>query len=220
MKRASMEHNYEGTGNSSQQPPLPPPPRPSLAPEWVPLLVEGVSLVLSRWTALQMAVQDEWGGRDSRRKADEFGETLLSWFANFKDPLDVYDLEDLIEERMITDFNAELEDGSIQEVAGQLMDIYEECLSGYCTIIERLRETNPAKSSVSQSKQVTTEGGCNSDDDEVDDYEENSEETSDMAIDEPIPEVKLANVPKSKQVPDEDGWCVVAPRKNRGKKQG
>lgn len=43
-------------------------------------LAEGINLVFGRWTALQMAVENQWGGRDSRAKADQFGESLHSWF--------------------------------------------------------------------------------------------------------------------------------------------
>ncbi|OEL21984.1 hypothetical protein BAE44_0016996 [Dichanthelium oligosanthes] len=45
-------------------------------------LGEGIKLVFGRWTALQMAVENQWGGRDSRAKADELGASVLSWFCN------------------------------------------------------------------------------------------------------------------------------------------
>jgi pre-rRNA-processing protein TSR2 len=47
-------------------------------------LGEGIGLVFGRWTALQMAVENQWGGRDSRAKADQLAESILSWFANSK----------------------------------------------------------------------------------------------------------------------------------------
>ncbi|GJN02024.1 hypothetical protein PR202_ga19336 [Eleusine coracana subsp. coracana] len=48
------------------------------------VLGEAIRLVFSRWTALQVAVEDQWGGRDSRAKADQFGESILSWFYRSK----------------------------------------------------------------------------------------------------------------------------------------
>ncbi|GJN26700.1 hypothetical protein PR202_gb14652 [Eleusine coracana subsp. coracana] len=49
------------------------------------VLGEAIRLVFSRWTALQVAVEDQWGGRDSRAKADQFGESILSWFCRSKE---------------------------------------------------------------------------------------------------------------------------------------
>ena len=47
-------------------------------------LGEGIRLVFGRWTALQMAVENQWGGRDSRAKADNFAASVLSWLCNSK----------------------------------------------------------------------------------------------------------------------------------------
>jgi len=51
-----------------------------ISPEAAAALGEGIRLVFGRWTALQMAVENQWGGRDSRAKADQFGESIHSWF--------------------------------------------------------------------------------------------------------------------------------------------
>lgn len=47
-------------------------------------LGEAIRLVFGRWTALQMAVENQWGGRDSRAKADQLGESILFWFCHTK----------------------------------------------------------------------------------------------------------------------------------------
>jgi pre-rRNA-processing protein TSR2 len=41
---------------------------------------EGVGLIFSSWTALVLAVENQWGGPDSERKADHFIEDALEWF--------------------------------------------------------------------------------------------------------------------------------------------
>lgn len=41
---------------------------------------EGVSLIFSAWTALVLAVENQWGGPDSETKADYFIEDTLDWF--------------------------------------------------------------------------------------------------------------------------------------------
>ncbi|KAL5782627.1 hypothetical protein ACOSP7_007656 [Xanthoceras sorbifolium] len=93
-------------------------------------LLEGIRLVLSRWNGLQMAVQNQWGGRDSLHKSHQLAADILSWFSQLKGPLYVEDLETLLHERMLLSFNTEIEDGSIEEVAEQLMIMYEEYLQG------------------------------------------------------------------------------------------
>lgn len=60
---------------------------PKLTPEAFPLFAEGISLLLSQWTALQMAVQNEWGGRDSQKKSEQLAADLLSWFSQSKGTL-------------------------------------------------------------------------------------------------------------------------------------
>ncbi|VAH14594.1 unnamed protein product [Triticum turgidum subsp. durum] len=52
----------------------------SLSPQAAAALQEGIGLVFGRWTALQMAVENKWGGPDSRAKADQLAASILSWF--------------------------------------------------------------------------------------------------------------------------------------------
>lgn len=57
----------------------------------------------------------------------------------------------------------------------------------------------------------------------IDDNEDESsdEEVSKMMVDETKPKEMVVNEPKpSKPIPDEDGWSVVAQRRNRGKRSG
>ncbi|XP_010917742.1 pre-rRNA-processing protein TSR2 isoform X1 [Elaeis guineensis] len=130
--------------------------RPSLAmptPESLVLLREGISLVLSQWTALQMAVRNEWGGRDSGRKSEELASTLLSWFSQSRTRLYVDDLENILDENMVLSFNTTIEDGSVEEIAEQLMIMHEDCLQGNYDSIEKLKLIH-VKHAVSQSRQV------------------------------------------------------------------
>lgn len=41
---------------------------------------EGLSLLFSRWTALGLAIDNEWGGPSSRLKAEQLYEDVLHWF--------------------------------------------------------------------------------------------------------------------------------------------
>ncbi|WOK91758.1 pre-rRNA-processing protein [Canna indica] len=179
-------------------------PHDVLSPQSLSALGEGISLVFSRWTALQMAVENGWGGRDSRLKYEELASTIVSWFSQSKDLLYIDDLENMLDDSMQDVFNTEITDGSIEEVAEQLMIMYEDCLKGNYESIQKLRLT-PTISSVSRSKQVVLD-------------ESEDEEASEMMVDEPKPTEMSAQMPKVKQVPDEDGWSTVTSRKNRNRK--
>ncbi|GAV81845.1 WGG domain-containing protein [Cephalotus follicularis] len=85
-------------------------------PEAVSHFLEVIVLILSRWNGLQMAVQNQWGGRDSLQKSHQLAADILSWFCHSKAPLYVEDLENLLHESMLLCFNTDIEDGSIEEV--------------------------------------------------------------------------------------------------------
>ncbi|KAK6929950.1 Pre-rRNA-processing protein TSR2 [Dillenia turbinata] len=99
-----------------------------LKPELHSLLRERISKILSQWTGLQMAVQNEWGGRDSHHKSQQLVLDILFWFSHSKAPHHVEDLESFLHETLLLSFNTEIEDGSIEEVAEQLMIMHEELL--------------------------------------------------------------------------------------------
>ena len=54
-------------------------PERKLSAEAGAVFQEGVGLVLSRWSALQLAIENEWGGRDSRLKAEQLVSDIISW---------------------------------------------------------------------------------------------------------------------------------------------
>ena len=45
------------------------------------LFEEGVALVFERWTALCLAVEQQWGGQSSAEKAQELYTDVLQWFS-------------------------------------------------------------------------------------------------------------------------------------------
>ncbi|KAJ4806475.1 Pre-rRNA-processing protein TSR2 [Rhynchospora pubera] len=183
-----------------------------LPSEAAEILSEGISLVLSRWTALQMAVENQWGGRESRGKADLLVASIQSWFAQTKPPLYIDDLEGIIYDDMLHSFNTEIEDGSVEEVAEQLMIMHEECLKGQYESIQKLKQSAPQSNAVSQSKQV-----ANDEDDERSD-EEGSEDS--MAVEEARQEGMDVDQSKTvaKPQPDPEGWTVVANKRNKGRR--
>lgn len=48
---------------------------------------EGVKLLLSKWTALHLAVENHWGGQNSTEKAEDAYAEILEWFYKRKGAL-------------------------------------------------------------------------------------------------------------------------------------
>ncbi|KAI4374925.1 hypothetical protein MLD38_012861 [Melastoma candidum] len=181
----------------------------------VPIFREGILLTLSKWWALQMAVVQEWGGRNSALIAEQLGQDVLSWFTQSKEPLYIDDLEQILENGLMS-LNTMEEDGSTEEVAEKLMILHEECLDGNFTSIQKLREASAMEAGHSRISKVV--------DDEDEDCSD-TDESMEMAVDAPenrpcrAPEIVMVKEPKPAQAVDPDGWTVVGSKKNKGRKK-
>ncbi|XP_024318528.1 uncharacterized protein LOC104584391 [Brachypodium distachyon] len=112
----------------------------ALSPQAAAALQEGIRLVFGRWTALQMAVENQSGGRDSRAKADQFAASILSWFSNSKGPFYFDDLANMMDNTISESFRADFFYDSVEEeVAEKLLIMHEECLQSNYSSIEMLR---------------------------------------------------------------------------------
>ncbi|KAL3849100.1 hypothetical protein ACJIZ3_010982 [Penstemon smallii] len=192
---------------------------PNLTADAAAQLQEGINLVLSRWAALRMAVENQWGGRESFQKSQQLADLLFHRLTQSKEEVYMDDLEDMLDEFMLS-LNTEIDDGSIEEIAEKLMFMREECLEGNFNSIKKLKETNAP--SVSYTRQPGTNDEEDSEDDDDDLRENNS---SEMEVDaseyQPSLDQKdaMTDEPSSivKEV-QEDEWTVVSSRRNRGKR--
>ncbi|KAI3799797.1 hypothetical protein L1987_35100 [Smallanthus sonchifolius] len=177
-------------------------------------LREGIDLLLGRWSALQMAIQNEWGGRDTRQKAQQLTVDVYQWLIRPSEALYVDELENLLDDFMLS-LNTEIDDGSIEEIADNLMIMLEECLEGNFASIGRLRQSIPSSN---QHIQVVNGGDDDSDSAsssgdesmEIADEVDPSSNISDMTCSEP------PRPPVAAPTVDADGWTVVSSRRNRG----
>ncbi|MCD7465548.1 hypothetical protein HAX54_001493 [Datura stramonium] len=186
-------------------------------------LQEGIGLVLSRWTALQMAVENEWGGRGTREKTNQLNVDIFSAFTQSKEKVYMDDIEEILDEFMLS-LNTEVNDGSLEEVAEKLMYMHEECLEGNFSSIQVLRETNVGRRPATYVRQDASD-----DDDSSNDGGDRNENLgnnpSDMAIDSMETQSSLGQnmiveppVIKQPAEVDEDGWTTVATRRNKGRR--
>ncbi|EOY11156.1 Pre-rRNA-processing protein TSR2, putative [Theobroma cacao] len=184
---------------------------------------EGIGLILSRWWALTAAVENEWGGRDSRGKANMLYSDVISFFTNTKraEPLYIDDLENILREGLHS-LNTDVDDGSIEEVAEKLMIMHEECLEGNYQSVEKLRTTNPPP--VAHVRPSTEEDEDDDNDDDEDDSMD-ADNTTNMMVDVPNSHSSLnpVSMPTDEPGPNQaaeaaDGWVVVSSRRNKGRR--
>ncbi|MED6210143.1 hypothetical protein PIB30_061382 [Stylosanthes scabra] len=192
---------------------------------------EGIGFVLLRWSALRDAVENEWGGPDSCLKADNLATDILSWFTQSREPLYIDDLEDKLYDGMIS-LNVVVEDGSIEEVAENLMVMHEECLEGNFATIEHYRHAIVNQASHSRvAPQIVNDDDEDEEDDDVQggqNVESSSRQASSSNMDVDIPKsesnmssgnMPVDNKPLKKDTGDaEDGWVVVSKKKNNARK--
>ncbi|KAK6127052.1 hypothetical protein DH2020_039204 [Rehmannia glutinosa] len=197
---------------------------PALTTEAAVQLQEGINLTLSRWAALRMAIENEWGGRDSLQKSQQLGDLLFHRLTQSKEQVYIDDIEDMLDEFMLS-LNTEIGDGSIEEIAENLMVMREECLEGNFDSIKRLKEANVP--SVSYSRQPGSNDEDSDDDsgDDGDDENTGGEKSTEMEVDAPQLQSShnrngaMADDPSVKELPEVvDGWTEVASRRSRGRR--
>ncbi|KAG7556766.1 Pre-rRNA-processing protein TSR2 [Arabidopsis suecica] len=172
------------------------------------VLIEGVGLILWRWTAMRAAVENGWGGRDSQAKADGTVSTVFKFLIQSQDPArDIETLGDILD-KGLDELNTTAEDGSVDEVANTLIDLYEDCCNHNYEMLEELRAT---RSQATASVVKVSNGN----DEESDDEDEDNDQTTDMMVEasNQKPEVMPVDEPAA-----DDGWTVVSSRKNKGKR--
>lgn len=88
---------------------------------------EAVKGIFSEWTALNLAIQNRWGGPNEDNT--DICEDVLNFFY---DHPQVYadQLEDLLDDFFQNELNVLIEDGSIEEVSRILVTLYAECKAG------------------------------------------------------------------------------------------
>ncbi|CAH9094190.1 unnamed protein product [Cuscuta epithymum] len=200
-------------------------PPPPLTAEAVAQLQEGIALVLARWASLRIAVEQEWGGPTSREKYDDLAARIFSFFTQSKEKVYVYDLEDILDDVMISSFNTELEDGSIEEVAEELMNIHAQCAEGNFECIIDLKRTMPLNSAETYKRQFVINED-DEDDDGVDGDVENGmleNDSLDMEVDSSEHQTSVGQrgmlVDESMAATaTEDGWTVVSSRRKNGRR--
>jgi pre-rRNA-processing protein TSR2 len=116
----------------------PPPPQPQIL-----LFARAVLALLDLWPALTIAVKEAWGGPESAEKKTWIASTLIDEFESravyspaasasaplldpkSDHPLDFDEIADLLSQMMSDEFDANLEDGSIDLISAEIGKVWD-----------------------------------------------------------------------------------------------
>lgn len=183
------------------------------------LFARGVLAVIELWPALRLAVAEEWGGPDSADKRTWIGSAIIDLFepallappADGVPPIDLDDLADMLLGMIEDEFETDLEDGSPESVAKDILNVWKEVLAGSDGMVRELE----ALVDQGKGKKVQATGHHTGEElDEEEDYEDSEDEDEDME-DVDLARKVLDKQPPPEPVVDEDGFTLVQKGKGR-----
>lgn len=175
----------------------------SSPPQSSVLFARGVIARLAYWPALRIAVDQGWGGPESAEKRTWLASVLVDDFEEQDPKPDVDYVEDRLLQVMVDEFDADLEDGSAEAVAKDVVRLWEEVSTGKTDLLQEFEE----RADKLKGKKVDVEeaAGDNSDWEDMSDEEE--EDEAPQLLERPRAQKEEPEV-------DEDGFTVV---KGKGK---
>ena len=160
-----------------------------------------VRVIFGGWTCLKLAVENEWGGDNTRGKALQLMQTTILQIANSQAKVHADEVEDFLDQSLVDEFNVEAEDGSPQQVAQLLVTIHREAQNGTsATADELIKRAGDTRTWVDVAPPRAACNDESSDDDDVVDASDGEDVVS-MDDVEPAGDV----VP----ILDEDGFQMV-----------
>ncbi|GFE52982.1 pre-rRNA-processing factor tsr2 homolog, putative [Babesia ovis] len=122
--------------------------------------------VMDCWTALNLAVENGWGGDTSAQKKEELI-ALVTDYCLSKKQLYNDEVEDLLFERMQTLFCVDIEDGSELEIASLLVQLHQSCSSGDIAfareLCQKLTKCDSTQCRVKDNIQEISDSGSDND---------------------------------------------------------
>ncbi len=186
-------------------------------PQSVEAFKEGLGSVLRQWTALELAVFHQWGGPDSKQRAEALQLELLDLFLG---PDEVYkdDITLILEDYLEQEFNTICEDGSPEELGEMFCVMWRKCCNGDFTMVTDVLAREYVRHEMVSKSQGLAGGDADSDDEGG--LDDNGEALVAEAM-ETIQEDDSAMQEEEQEAPplvDPDGWETVTRKSNKKKK--
>lgn len=174
----------------------------------------GVSMMVYKWGALEVAVANNWGGPSSAEKRDWVTAIVVDLFKDEKF-VDAAMIEETLLYAMIDEFDTNVEDESALPIAVGVIDIYKQCQALdysvveelYTNWLERQKTGETAQSQVVQIQEDPLNPDVSScDESDHEEYEQEAEEEAD---------VEMTQGSRNEPVVDEDGFELVQKKGRR-----
>ncbi|KAI9840445.1 MAG: hypothetical protein M1837_001601 [Sclerophora amabilis] len=174
----------------------------------------GVSIALFNWSALGLAVQNQWGGSDSEGKREWFVGAIIQMFED-RPQTELEDVESTLLQVMLDEFDVNVDDDTAYQLAEQIMRFKKMTLVGDFIEVDKLHESWLAKKGRSDLNFQRVDRA--EDDDETDWDTDDSEDEEEEDVEMVDASAAAHPVQKEKQVPkvDEDGFTEVVGKKKR-----
>lgn len=172
-----------------------------------------MAIVLFKWPALSLAVQNQWGGPESESKREWFAGVITDMFVD-RPETDLEDVETTLLQVMLDEFEVSVEDESAYEVAQQIMRLRASTVRGDFSEVDELHASWLAKKGSDRVRfqQVQNEDEEADEDSESVDLAEDDEEDVEMAdVSQPPQEPTKRSSPEV----DADGFTKVVGRRKR-----
>lgn len=171
----------------------------------------GVSMMVYKWEALEVAVANSWGGPSSAEKRDWITAIIVDLFKSEK-IVDAATIEETLLYAMIDEFDTNVEDESTVPIAVGIIDIYKQCQVQDYSTVEQLYTKWVEKQNSGESAKVITieEDPLNPDASSCDEGDEEDEDEGEGEED-----IEMNDQPSSGPVVDEDGFELVQKKGRR-----
>ncbi|KAJ3108582.1 hypothetical protein HDU97_000864 [Phlyctochytrium planicorne] len=181
--------------------------------ETLAMFEEGFKLIVDRWTALQLAVDNQMGGTNTGVMVSTLQIHTRDFFKQYGNQVEVDELEGNLQGYFEECFNIDLQDGSASQVARVTVQLYRELASqGRSDALDRLRSTMKNARAVTGSKAMAADSDYEDDDSDEDDGSDDDDamqEDSGPSVQAPPPP------PPIEKIVDEDGFELVQTRRRR-----
>ncbi|KAM5290941.1 pre-rRNA-processing protein TSR2 homolog isoform 1-T1 [Glossophaga mutica] len=174
----------------------------------------GVRAALEAWPALQIAVENGFGGVHSQEKAEWLGGAVEEYFFRNAD-LELDEVEDFLGELMTNEFDTVVEDGSLPQVSQQLNTMFHHFQRGDGTALKEMASSITQRKCRVRATTLTTAKETDEDVDSVEDMEVTA--TNDGAAADGVCPQPESSGPDSQTIKEEDivedGWTIVRRKK-------
>ncbi|KAF7331109.1 Pre-rRNA-processing protein TSR2 [Mycena venus] len=185
-----------------------PAPAAAAPPPSSVLFARGVIARLATWDTLRLAVQEGWGGPGALEKRTWLASVIVDAFEETVPTPDDQYVEEILLQVLADEFETNLEDGSAEIVALDIVRLWDESRIGRDELVLKFE----TKAESLRGKRAVAQELPNNDAEEWED-EDGDEDDSGMDEDEEVPQLVESRRREEPEI-DEDGFTLV---KGKGK---